>query len=251
MILNIITVTKDDPGGLKKTVSSTKKFREEHNICQIIVDSSIGANKKEVINYLQSEKNTKYYWQEPSGIAAAFNFGLKSAEADWVWILNGGDEVHENLDSGFFLNLLSCCNCDAVIFQIEYAQSSQISRHPQMWALWPPLLSWIPHPSTITRRNLYDKYGMFDESLKIAMDYEYWLRCFSKDVTVDLVSIPIVRFDQIGAFYDFNHLTRAEVRKIIKKYVWLIIKKWFNNGLILLRAIKSSSNWTRQVKKNR
>jgi len=243
MILNIITVTKDDIEGLKKTITSTKKIREEFNIYQIIVDSSINENKKEVINYLQNEKNTKYYWQEPSGIAAAFNFGLKNAEADWVWLLNGGDEVHDSLDAGFFLNLLSCSSSDAIIFQIEYAQSSLITRHPQMWALWPPLLSWVPHPAAITRRYLYDKYGLFDESLRIAMDYEYWIRCFSKDVTVDLVSIPIAKFDQIGTFFGMDHLVKAEVRKIIKKYVWLILKKWFNNGLILLKSLKSSSKF--------
>jgi glycosyltransferase involved in cell wall biosynthesis len=245
MMLNIITVTKDDIEGLKKTIVSTKKIREEYNICQIVVDSSIGENKKKVINYLQNEKNAKYYWQEPSGIAAAFNFGLKNAEADWVWFLNGGDEVHDSLDAGFFLNLLSCSSSDAIIFQIEYAQSSLITRHPQMWALWPPLLSWVPHPATITRKYLYDRYGLFDETLRIAMDYEYWIRCFSKDVTVDLVSIPIAKFDQIGSFFGLKHLIKAEVRKIIKKYVWLILKKWFNNGLILLKSLIASSKFTR------
>jgi len=245
MILNIITVTKDDLEGLKKTIISTKKIREENNICQIIVDSSTSENKKEVINYLQNEKNTKYYWQEPYGIAAAFNFGLKNAEADWVWFLNGGDEVHNSLDADFFLNLLSCNSSDAIIFQIEFAQSSQKTRHPQMWALWPPLLSWVPHPATITRRYLYDKYGLFDESLRIAMDYEFWIRCFSKDVTVDLVSIPIAKFDQIGSFFEMDNLIKAEVRKIIKKYLWLVLKKWFNNGLILLKALKTSSKFTK------
>ncbi|MHB1275750.1 MAG: glycosyltransferase [Candidatus Humimicrobiaceae bacterium] len=240
MILNIITVTKDDLEGLKKTVVSTKKIREEYNICQIIVDSSTGENKKEVINYLQNEKNTKCYWQEPSGIAAAFNFGLKNTEADWVWFLNGGDEIHDSLDSEFFLNLLSINSSDAIIFQIENIQSSLIPRHPQMWALWPPLLSWIPHPSTITRGYLYKRYGMFNESLNIAMDYEYWIRCFSNDVIVDLVSIPIAKFDQVGYYSKLNHLTKAEVRKIIMKYIWLILKKWFVNGLILLRSLKAT-----------
>lgn len=240
MILNIITITKDDIEGFKKTIKSTKKIREEYNIYQVIVDSSIGRNKKRVINYLQNEKNIKYYWQEPSGIAAAFNFGLKKIEADWVWFLNGGDEVHDSLDAGFFLNLLSRSSSDAIIFQIENVQSSLIPKHPQMWALWPPLLSWIPHPSTITRRYLYDRYGIFDESLRIAMDYEYWIRCFSKDVIVDLVSIPIAKFDQLGFYSEFNQPTRAEVRKIIIKYLWLILKKWFNNGLILLKSLKAS-----------
>ncbi|MBM3712482.1 MAG: glycosyltransferase [Actinobacteria bacterium] len=245
MILNIITVTKNDLEGLKKTVISTKKIREEHNICQIIVDSSTDENKKEVMNYLQNEKNTKYYWQQPSGIAAAFNLGLKNVEADWVWLLNGGDEVHDSLDAGFFLNLLSCNSSDAIIFQIEYAQSSQVTRHPQMWALWPPLLSWVPHPATITRKYLYDRYGLFDETLRIAMDYEYWIRCFSNDVTVDLISIPIAKFDQVGSFFGMHNLLKSEIRKVIKKYAWLILKKWFNNGLILLKALKSSLKFIR------
>ncbi|MBM3706993.1 MAG: glycosyltransferase [Actinobacteria bacterium] len=245
MILNIVTITKDDIEGLKKTITSTKKIREEYGICQIIVDSSIGVNKKNVINYLQNEKNIKYYWQEPSGIAAAFNFGLKNAVADWVWFLNGGDEVYDDLDTDFFLNLLSRSSSDAIIFQTENVQSNLIPKHPQMWALWPPLLSWIPHPSTITRRYLYDKYGRFNESLNIAMDYEFWIRCFSKDVTVDLISLPIAKFDQLGSYSKLNQLTRAEVRKIIIKYIWLILKKWFNNGLILLKSLKATSKFTK------
>jgi hypothetical protein len=75
------------------------------------------------------------------------------------------------------------------------------------------------------------------------MDYEYWIRCFSKDVTVDLVSIPIAKFDQIGSFSELNQLLKAEVRKIIIKYLWLILKKWFNNGLILLKSLKASSKF--------
>jgi hypothetical protein len=40
-------------------------------------------------------------------------------------------------------------------------------------------------------------------------------------------------------------LTKAEVRKIIIKYLWLILKKWFNNGLILLKSLKDSSKFTK------
>lgn len=251
MILNIITVTKDDLEGLKKTLISTKQFREENGILQVIIDSSTGENKEKVISHLQNEKNIRYYWQEPLGISAAFNLGLQKAEADWVWLLNGGDEVHASLDAKLFLNILTFNSSDAIIFQIEYAQSKKIIKHPPMWALWPPLLSWVPHPATITRKYLYDRYGFFEESLKIAMDYEYWVRCFSRDeVVVDLVSMPIARFDQIGTFFGLEHLTRAEVSGIIRKYVWLIIKKWLKNGLILIRSLKASSNFLKKLKKS-
>jgi len=42
-----------------------------------------------------------------------------------------------------------------------------------------------------------------------------------------------------------HNLLKSEIRKVIKKYAWLILKKWFNNGLILLKALKSSLKFIR------
>ena len=81
---------------------------------------------------------------------------------------------------------------------------------------------------------------MFNESLNIAMDYEYWIRCFSNDVIVDLVSIPIAKFDQSGSSFGANRPTKTEVRKILIKYMWLILKKWLDNGLIFFKSLKAT-----------
>ncbi|MCL4378624.1 MAG: glycosyltransferase, partial [Actinobacteria bacterium] len=163
MLLNIITITKDDIEGLKKTIESTRKLRENHDVEQIIVDGSRNDLRQEIEKSLTGEKNISCFWQKPSGRSSAFNYGIKVAKADWVWFLNGGDEVYSGLDAGNFLYLLSNNGSDAIIFQIENMQSKLMPKHPQMWALWPPLLSWIPHPSTLTRRELYDKYGYYNE----------------------------------------------------------------------------------------
>ena len=241
--LNIITITKDDPQGLFKTVNSTRSLREKFNIRQVIVDSSTNDVKIKVGNILTKENNIEYHWQKPSGRSAAFNHGLRLTKSRWVWFLNGGDEVFSGLDSGVFLELLNKNNSDAIIFQVFYKQSSKTYPHPQMWALWPPVLSWIPHPATITRRELYDKYGNFNEKYKIAMDYEFWIRCFSKNVTVDLISMPIAKFDESGISIKSTIDTKKEVRRIICKYFWLFIKKWFNSGKIILKSFKISSNF--------
>ncbi|MCL5073720.1 MAG: hypothetical protein M1308_22935, partial [Actinobacteria bacterium] len=97
--------------------------------------------------------------------------------------------------------------------------------------------SWIPHPSTITRRRLFDKYGLFDEKLEIAMDFEFWLRCFIDNVAVDLVSVPIAEFDETGASNKLNIKTRAETKKVIRRYLWRIIKKWLRNALIIIKSL--------------
>jgi len=240
-MLNIITITKDNINGLLKTVKSTRDIREHRGVKQFIIDSSNSSTSNEIKKVIKNEKNINYYWQKPSGRSAAFNFGLKKVKAKWIWFLNGGDEIDPVLNRNYFLYLLSENNADAIIFQLKYIGSTKVPKHPQMWALWPPVLSWIPHPSTIIRKDLYDKYGYYDENLKIAMDYEFWLRCFSKNVVVDLVSIPIACFDQTGISNIQEKQIKMEVRKIIKKYLWQIIKRWFYNGFIVVKSFKITS----------
>jgi hypothetical protein len=40
MLLNIITVTKDDLEGLKKTIASTSRLRQNPGVLQTVVDGS-------------------------------------------------------------------------------------------------------------------------------------------------------------------------------------------------------------------
>ena len=238
MLLNIITVTKDDLEGLKKTIASTASLRQNPEVLQTVVDSSGLEVQKGIKEHIKNEKNIRYLWQPSAGVSSAFNMGLKNTVSKWVWFLNGGDEVDYSLNVDNLIYLLSNIVSDAIIFQVKEVQSGITAKHPPMWALWPPLLSWIPHPCTITRRELYEKYGYFDESYKVAMDYEFWLRCFSRNVIVDLTSIPISKFDQSGISYKLNQVTKAEVRRIIRKYFWAIVKIWFLNGFIILKAMK-------------
>src|SRR4030042_1055251 len=225
-LLDIITVTKDDLDGVTSTIKSTGKMRSAPGVRHIIIDSSDDGMAEKVKRFASIEQNIDYVWQAPSGISAAFNLGLSLSKAEWVWFLNGGDEVHPDVEPEKLLYLIKQRRSDAIIFEIELMQSGERLKHPQMCAMWPPLFAWIPHPATLTRRHLYEKYGNFNESLKIAMDYEFWIRCFSKDVTVDMISIPIVKFDTKGMSYSRTAQVSREAVSIIKSHLWEMIKIW-------------------------
>ena len=242
-MLEIITVTKNDKDGLIKTIDSTRFLRENLNIKQIIIDGSDKEVREEINEIIKKGKNIFYYWQEPSGISSAFNFGLKFVNSKWVWFLNGGDVINQNLDLNNFLGILNSSKADAIIFQIQYSQTGEILGHPCLWSLWPPVLSWIPHPGTIIRMELFKAYGSFDENLKIAMDYEIWLKFFINNVIVDLISIPIVSFDQNGLAFTSNDKTKAEVRHILRKYFWRILRKWFWQLRIIAKSFAINSSF--------
>ncbi len=239
--VTIITVIKNNKIGFAETLKSTEILRENFNISQIVVDSSNENIKEEIKNLSINSKNVYYFWQPPLGISSAFNFGLKFVKSEWVWFLNSGDIINPDVNIDSFLYILDHSYADAVIYQLKFKQSEKILQHPELWSLWPPILSWIPHPTTILKKKLFDIYGLFDENLKIAMDYELWLRFFSKNVKVDIISIPLVIFDQTGLAIAENKKTKKEVEKIIKRYFWIIIKKWFWQLRMIAKALLINS----------
>ena len=235
-LLNIISVTKNDLEGIISTIESTKCLRSQPHVKHIIIDSSTNNIKSDVRSFVKSNENVEYIWQDACGIAAAFNLGLSHSTAKWVWFLNGGDRIHIDLKIDHILYILNESRADAIIFQNEFDGLKKVYKHPPMWDMWPPLYSWIPHPATFTRRRLYEQFGTFDESFGIAMDYEFWIRCFSKQVTVDTISIPLTIFNRNGISSTNPQKTAYEVLRAIKKHFWIILRIWFNNGLLIFRA---------------
>lgn len=248
-MIDIITITKNDKKGLLKTVESTKALRDNFPITQIIIDSSDNNIKNEISEISNKEKNVLYFWQEPQGISAAFNFGISKSNSEKLWFLNGGDVLNSEIDLNCFYYLIKNSTADAIIFQIQYKQTKEILPLPELWALWPPVSSWIPHPSTIISRKLFDKYGEFNKRYNIAMDYEIWLRFFSKKVKVDVVSIPIVLFDKTGLAFAENKNTKKEVSIILRKYFFIILKKWFWQLRIIAKAFYINSRFFKSKKR--
>ena len=233
-IIDIITVTKDDLPRIAATIESTRRLRYGDGLRQIVIDSSGPRHRERVRQLVNGETNVLYVWQEPSGIARAFNLGLSLSNAVWVWFLNGGDEVHEGVDREKLLYLVKESAADAMVFQIELMQSRTRYRHPPMWSKWPPVSAWIPHPATLVRRRLFQQYGHFSEQFDIAMDFEFWIRCFSQNVIVDTISIPLATFDTTGMSYTQTNKVSGEGLAAMKLHACKLVRLWLNNGRLIL-----------------
>jgi hypothetical protein len=239
-LLQIITVTKDDLEGVAATVQSTRSLRAFQNVGQIIVDSSNDATKGKVGELISGQNRLEYCWQPPSGISSAFNLGIVKANAEWVWCLNGRDEVHPDLDANLLLQLLSCSRGDAMIFQIEYMNSDKPPRiRPPLPLLWPPMYpNWIPHPGTFIRTSVFERFGTFDPSFKIAMDTDLWMRVFGENIVVDMISIPVVHYD-LGGVSATDYVGRdLEVRRIFRKNIRKLAGMWLSRGIHLFNSYR-------------
>ncbi len=235
-LLDIITITKDDFEGVLQTIQSTKSLRTVYNVRQIIIDSSCEATQNKLNNFLKKEKNIEYFRQEPVGISAAFNFGLAQSKSKWVWFLNGKDEVKQEIDFEKIIYIIEKSSAESIIFQIERMGSKIVGAHPPIWSRWPPLSLWIPHPSTIVKRSLFEKYGDFDKKYKIAMDFDIWYRFFSNNVSVDVISIPLTLYDEEGISSLQSKDSAKEVSQILQKNFFKMIRLWLKEAWLIIKA---------------
>ena len=159
----------------------------------IIID---GGSTDGTVELLQANDQSISYWvSEPdAGIYNAWNKGLKQANGEWICFLGADDyfwddQVLANM-SRFLVKL-------PVNIRVAYSQIMLLSENGQELYLsgepWQKVkqrfkqLMSIPHPGTMHRRDLFEQHGYFDESFRIAGDYELLLRDLK---TADAEFIP-------------------------------------------------------------
>jgi glycosyltransferase involved in cell wall biosynthesis len=148
----------------------------------IIID---GGSNDGTVDILKANRGKiSYCISEPDkGIYNAWNKGLAKARGEWICFLGADDyfwdfqvleQVSEQLEK-----LPSSIN-------VAYGQVMIVNKHGDSLYLfgehWQKVknrftqLMSIPHVGTMHRRCLFEQHGMFDESFRIAGDYELLLR---------------------------------------------------------------------------
>jgi GT2 family glycosyltransferase len=230
--LTIITITKDDPIGLAMTIPSAERLRRfgaEH----IVVDGGINATEATAIG-----SDVRIVPRTPRGIADAFNAGVAAARGEWVWFLNGGDRVDATLSPEFLSALLEKTHADIVIGATTYEGEAAPRPHPPSHLRWPAVRSWIPHPSTLIRRRLFDRFGAFDERYAIAMDFEWFLRVIPTGVPIDVVTVPFAVFAPGGISQrpELLETIRREQNDALRRHRPRLWRSWAFVSARLVRA---------------
>jgi glycosyltransferase involved in cell wall biosynthesis len=230
-LLSIISVTKDDAAGLRRTVESVAGLRAV-GVEHAVVDGSLAT-------VWELPADVVVIRREAKGIADAFNVGLETARGEWVWFLNGGDKVDPRLQPELLLALLGQSRADALVGATTYAGEDKPCPHAPVARRWPSLAPWIPHPSTLVRRSLFMRFGRFDERYSIVMDYEWCLRVLASDeVRVDVISVPFAVFAPGGISQrsDCRALLARERDDAIRRHQQRLWGLWLAAGGRLLKA---------------
>lgn len=183
MKISIITATFNSAATVRDTFDSvlSQSFQDYE---YIVID---GNSKDETVSIIKEycEKfSGKMHWiSEPDkGIYDAMNKGISLASGDVVGILNSDDFYSSNDILQKVFQAFTDKNIDAVYGDIHYVNADNLHKNVRYYSSksfrrWKMRFGYMPaHPSFYCKKTIYDKYGKFDTTFKIASDFECLLR---------------------------------------------------------------------------
>jgi len=181
--ISIITVCFNSADTIRHTLESIKN-QTYSNIEHIIID---GASTDKTLQIVQSFPHvSKIISEKDEGIYDAMNKGIQHASGDIIGILNSDDVYANNNVLNIVASLFETTHTDTVYGDLQYVHPKNANKVLRHWKSGKFHLNrfkygWMPpHPTFFVKREVYNKAGVFDTTLKTAADYEFMLRILYK-----------------------------------------------------------------------
>ena len=183
MKISVITATFNSGKTVRGTIESVL-HQTYKDVEYIIVDGMSKDNTMEVVRSYESLfcGRMRYVSEPDKGIYDAMNKGIAMATGDVVGILNSDDfytspDVLEQV-----ARTMAGGDIDAVYGDVHYVHDEHLDKCVRYYTSRPFHRRWMrfgfmpAHPSFYCRRSVYEQYGAFDLSYKVAADFENLLR---------------------------------------------------------------------------
>jgi len=249
--LSIITINLNNAEGLKKTIESVVN-QTSKDFEYIIIDGGSTDGSIEVIktytniptNIYISTLNTQsqpqlqpepepqpqpqpqpqppisYWISEPdTGIYNAMNKGIKIAKGEYCQFLNSGDYlVDNNVTEKMQKDLPDCSIVYGNMIKLLKNSKKYIDRNSAGKPL--TFLNFykgtLNHSSAYIKRSLFEKYGYYDETLKIVSDWKFFTIVIGlHNESIKYRDIDMSYFDMSGISNSQNPLEKAERTKVL------------------------------------
>lgn len=189
MSISIISTVFNSEDYIYDCLKSVKDQQIYKNFEHIIVDGGSTDNTLKIIkNYKKKNFNIKIFHKKNFGIYQAINFGIKKAKYKYIGLLHSDDFYkNKNVLRSVLKIFEKNPNYSAIYSNVEivyrynkkkiirFFKSRQLNSYDFLKCQHPP------HTSLFIHRKLYSRFGLFNEKLKIASDFELMLRIFGKN----------------------------------------------------------------------
>jgi glycosyltransferase involved in cell wall biosynthesis len=238
-ILSIITINFNNAIGLEKTINSVA-IQTFNDYEYIIID---GGSSDESVNVIKKYSRVNNWVSEKdNGIYDAMNKGILKAQGEYLLFLNSGDFL---IDSKSLENVFSMNYSQDIIYgdmKINWGNNhSTIGHMPKKITLEHMIKDTVWHPVSFIKKELFEKWGLYNTDYKIVADYEFFFRTIiAKNATTFHCEIPITEYNVEGV----SSLPANKQRELEERL--LVLKSYLSE-----EEIKSYSYLLTQKKESR
>ena len=253
--LSVITICFNNLPELIETCNSINEqtvLPDEH----LIID---GSSDEGILNWLLQNPQPLYRrWihERDKGISDAFNKGIRHAKGDALHLLNSGDRY---ADRKAIETVLHYFTEDPSLMWVhgQYIQHrgdmDVISGLPfEKNKLWKGM-RMVAHPSMFIKKEVYDKIGLYNTDLKIAMDYDMLVRI--RDEKFSFIPVPLAYFSPGGTSHqqfgkglkDVKWSYQTHIGYSFKQTLW----QWRQRLLHVFMRTSLGKKWFQQKNKKK
>ena len=214
MKISIVTVTLNSDETIRDTLYSVLS-QTYKNIEHIIVD---GGSKDKTLDIIKRypHTNKKIYTVPGAGIYSAINYGIKKSSGSFITILNSDDFFHSEQIVKDVVKIIKKKKKYKIFFSdVVYFRNVNYYNIRRLFSAknferWQMRFGLMPaHPGSFIEKDIYKKYGYYNEKFKIASDFEFFLR---------ILFIKSIKFFNIS-----NTTIRMRLGGISSKNIWSYI----------------------------
>lgn len=194
----------------------------------IIID---GSTRPDIKNYLESNQQPAYRkWlcERDNGIADAFNKGVRMATGEVTSMLNSGDTLYDESVLGRVSEVFekdpALMWCHGKLNMFRGGIWVIVGKPFEKEKLYRGMRGTF-HPTMYVKKEVYGRSGLFDPSIKMAMDYDFLCRIASEKNT--FIDYPLATFEPTGVSTTRYLETMEEAYSAYRKYYGFSFKQKF------------------------
>ena len=179
------------PHALDSVFSQTQRVNEI-----IVVDDGSTDNTVEILH--KRYKEVSFIKQRNQGVSAARNTGIKASKHHWIAFLDSDDQwVSDKIEKqisylSYNPNLKACHTQEKWIRNGNQVQLPAYFNKSNEGLFQRSLERCVICPSSvILHHSIFQTIGLFDPSLKICEDYDFWLRLLLSE-SIHFINEPLV-----------------------------------------------------------
>lgn len=209
MKVTIITACYNRAGTIRNAIESVLE-QTYPDIEYIVVDGGSTDGTREIINRYR-DHISKVIFKPDRGMYEGLNNGIREATGDLIALCHSDDRIYDKYTVERIVQELEKHPEAGMVYANGIYVAPESGKIVRIWKSekvrpWLLRCGWLPlHTTCYVRREVYERYGLYDESYRIAADTKFLFNILYKH-RIRAIFLPhfVVRMQIGGASTDVN-----------------------------------------------